>query len=93
MLNLCGELAALQTLRLRHIRKQVLDAIEHQREPLFAPNKEMLSMSKKDWEELTEETFKTVFKNSPIKRTKFEGIKRNIDFLKDGLKIQMMNLK
>ena len=52
-------------------------------EPLFTANKEMLSMSKKEWTELTDETFKTVFKNSPIKRTKFEGLKRNIDFLKD----------
>ncbi len=51
-------------------------------EPLFSPNSELLSMSKKDWIEITEETFKVVFKNSPIKRTKFQGIKRNIDFLK-----------
>ena len=35
-----------------------------------------------DWEEITEEIFKTIFKNSPIKRTKFEGLKRNIEFLK-----------
>jgi epoxyqueuosine reductase len=52
------------------------------KEPLFNPNPELLSLSKKDWTELTEETFKTVFKNSPLKRTKFEGLKRNIDFLK-----------
>ena len=39
-------------------------------------------MTKKDWEEITEETFKTVFKNSAVKRTKFEGLKRNIDFIK-----------
>ncbi|PRZ25020.1 epoxyqueuosine reductase [Flavobacterium granuli] len=52
------------------------------KEPLFDPKPELLSMSKKDWEEITEETFKTVFKNSPLKRTKFQGIKRNIDFLK-----------
>jgi epoxyqueuosine reductase len=51
-------------------------------EPLFSPNPEILSMSKKEWQEITEETFKTVFKNSPLKRTKFEGLKRNIDFLK-----------
>ncbi|MFQ3174981.1 MAG: epoxyqueuosine reductase [Flavobacterium sp.] len=51
-------------------------------EPLFNPNPELLSMSKKDWEEITEETFKAVFKNSPLKRTKFQGLKRNIDFLK-----------
>ncbi|MBC7847402.1 MAG: tRNA epoxyqueuosine(34) reductase QueG [Flavobacterium sp.] len=52
------------------------------KEPLFNPNPELLSMSKKDWMELTEETFKAVFKNSPLKRTKFEGLKRNIVFLK-----------
>jgi epoxyqueuosine reductase len=39
-------------------------------------------MSKKDWEEITEETFKVVFNKSAIKRTKFEGLKRNIEFLK-----------
>lgn len=52
-------------------------------EPLFNPNKELLSMSKKDWEEITEETFRAVFKNSPIKRTKYEGLMRNINFLKE----------
>lgn len=51
-------------------------------EPLFNPNPESLSMSKKDWTEITEETFKSIFKNSPLKRAKFEGLKRNIDFLK-----------
>lgn len=51
-------------------------------EPLFNPNPEVLSMTKKDWEEITEETFKTVFKNSAVKRTKFEGFKRNINFIK-----------
>ena len=51
-------------------------------EPLFNPNPEILSLSKKDWEEITEETFKQVFKNSPVKRTKFDGLKRNIEFLK-----------
>ena len=52
------------------------------KEPLFNPNSELLSMSKKDCHEITNETFSTVFKNSPLKRTKFEGILRNIDFLK-----------
>jgi epoxyqueuosine reductase len=51
-------------------------------EPLFNPNPELLSMTKKDWQEITEETFRAVFKNSAVKRTKFEGLKRNIDFLK-----------
>lgn len=50
-------------------------------EPLFNPNPELLSFSKKDWVEITEETFRAVFKNSPIKRTKFDGLKRNITFL------------
>ncbi|MFV8464483.1 tRNA epoxyqueuosine(34) reductase QueG [Flavobacterium sp. LB1P62] len=50
-------------------------------EPLFRPNPELLSMSKKDWKEITEETFRVVFKNSPLKRAKFQGMKRNIEFL------------
>ena len=51
-------------------------------EPLFHPHPDLLSMAKKDWEEITEETFKKVFKNSAVKRTKLEGLKRNITFLK-----------
>jgi epoxyqueuosine reductase len=51
-------------------------------ESLFNPNPDLLSMTKKDWEEITEETFKKVFRNSAVKRTKFEGLKRNITFLK-----------
>ena len=50
-------------------------------EPLFNPHPELLSMTKKDWEDITEDTFKKVFKNSPVKRTKFIGLKRNINFL------------
>lgn len=52
------------------------------REPLFDPNPELLSMSKKEWEEVTLEVFQEIFRKSPVKRTKFEGLKRNIDFLK-----------
>ncbi len=52
-------------------------------EPLFNPHPELLSMTKKDWEEITKETFNKVFKKSAVKRTKFEGLKRNVDFLKD----------
>lgn len=51
-------------------------------EPLFNPNPELLSMTKKDWEEITEETFRAVFKNSAVKRAKYDGLKRNLDFLK-----------
>lgn len=52
-------------------------------EPLFDPNPEMLSMSKKDWEEITEEVFQKIFRKSAVKRTKFSGLKRNIQFLKE----------
>ncbi|MFY9243400.1 MAG: tRNA epoxyqueuosine(34) reductase QueG [Polaribacter sp.] len=52
-------------------------------EPLFHPNEEVLQFSKQDWEEITEETFKKIFKKSAVKRTKFAGLQRNIQFLKD----------
>ena len=47
----------------------------------FTPLNEVLHFSKNDWEELTEESFKVIFKKSPLKRSKFEGIKRNLKFL------------
>ena len=55
---------------------------KHHSEPLFNPKPELLSMSKKDWEEITQETFNKVFKKSPVKRAKYSGIARNIRFLK-----------
>ncbi len=51
-------------------------------EPLFNTNQEVLTYTKKDWEEITEDVFKRVFKDSAVKRTKLEGLKRNINFLK-----------
>ena len=51
-------------------------------EPLFNPNRELLSMTKKDWEEITEDTFKKIFKNSAVQRTKLAGLRRNIRFFK-----------
>ena len=53
-------------------------------EPLFNPHPELLDMSKKDWEEITKDTFNKVFKKSAVKRTKFDGLERNIRFLKDN---------
>jgi epoxyqueuosine reductase len=53
------------------------------REPAFEPRNSMLEMSKKDWEDITEDVFQKIFEKSPVKRTKFIGIKRNISFLKD----------
>jgi epoxyqueuosine reductase len=52
-------------------------------EPLFNPNPELLSMTKKDWEEITEDVFQQLFQKSAVKRTKFLGLQRNINFLKD----------
>ena len=52
-------------------------------EPLFNPKSPMLEMNKRDWEEITEETFKKVFKKSAVKRTKFSGLTRNINFIKE----------
>lgn len=54
-------------------------------EPLFEPQAGLLEMSRKDWEEITEAVFTQLFKNSAIKRTKFSGLKRNIEFLKPGV--------
>ncbi|WP_026711183.1 tRNA epoxyqueuosine(34) reductase QueG [Flavobacterium filum] len=51
-------------------------------EPLFQANPELLSFTKKDWEEITEDVFKKVFKDSAVKRTKLEGLRRNVEFLK-----------
>ena len=52
------------------------------KEPLFEPNLNLLQINKKQWNELSKETFNELFKKSPIKRTKYEGLKRNIKFLK-----------
>jgi epoxyqueuosine reductase len=52
-------------------------------EPLFEPHPELLSMSKQDWEEITEEVFGRIFQKSAVKRTKYSGLKRNITFLKN----------
>jgi epoxyqueuosine reductase len=54
---------------------------QHQ-EQFFEPKENLLELSKSEWTDLTEEVFRKVFKNSAVKRTKFTGLKRNIDFLK-----------
>ncbi|MCP9752267.1 tRNA epoxyqueuosine(34) reductase QueG [Ferruginibacter sp. HRS2-29] len=51
-------------------------------EAKFKANPEILHFSPDDWEELTEESFKIIFRHSPIKRTKFNGIKRNLQFIR-----------
>lgn len=50
-------------------------------ETAFKPIPEILNLSTADWENISEENFKKVFKNSPLKRTKFKGILRNLKFI------------
>jgi len=50
-------------------------------EPLFDPHPDLLKFDKKDWQEITRETFNEIFRKSAVKRAKFEGLKRNIKFL------------
>jgi epoxyqueuosine reductase len=38
-------------------------------------------MTKQQWEEITEEVFNNLFRKSPMQRTKFNGIKRNVAFI------------
>ena len=48
----------------------------------FTPKNELMSMSANDWLEITEDVFKKVFDDSPIKRTGLEGMRRNVGFIK-----------
>lgn len=50
-------------------------------EPDFNPKEDFLSFSKQDWQEITEEVFEKIFNGTPVRRTKYEGLRRNIDFL------------
>ena len=50
-------------------------------EPGFVPVQEILQFSLRDWNELTEESFKNIFRHSPLKRAKYAGIKRNLAFI------------
>lgn len=52
------------------------------KESAFKPHENLLKMNKADWEDLTEEVFREIFRKSAVKRTKYKGLKRNIDFLK-----------
>ena len=55
-------------------------SVPHQ-EPAFVPKERLLDMTKTEWTELTQEVFSKVFSKSAVKRTKFKGLKRNIEFL------------
>jgi epoxyqueuosine reductase len=47
-------------------------------EPLFAPSPDLLNKTKEDWNNLNEEEFRTLFRKSAVKRTKYSGLKRNV---------------
>jgi epoxyqueuosine reductase len=54
-------------------------------EPLFEPHPELLGMTKNDWENLKQEKFNELFRHSAVKRTKYEGLMRNIRFLGNSI--------
>jgi epoxyqueuosine reductase len=53
------------------------------KENRFLPHANLLEMNRSDWQDLSREVFSALFKNSAVKRTKLEGLKRNIGFLKE----------
>ena len=53
-------------------------------QPLFDPDERLLNYDKQDWEEMTKEVFNEIFRKSAVKRTKYEGLKRNISFIKQS---------
>lgn len=54
------------------------------KEPLFQPTSELIKMSRDEWNEITEETFNKIFKNSAVKRTGYKGLMRNLNFIKSA---------
>lgn len=51
-------------------------------EAAFTPIPEILNLSTKEWENMSEESFRKIFRESPVKRAKFKGIQRNLKFIK-----------
>ena len=52
------------------------------KEPLFNLSSHKMDLSENQWKEITEETFNRVFKNSPLKRAGYNGLKRNLNYIK-----------
>ncbi len=50
-------------------------------EPAFTPIPEILNLSNREWEAMSEENFRKIFRDSPLRRTKFKGIQRNLHFI------------
>ncbi len=51
------------------------------KETAFSPIPEILNLSTKEWQAMSEEAFRQIFKQSPLKRSKFKGIQRNLKFI------------
>ena len=51
------------------------------REPAFTPHPDLSTMTQDDWHEITKDVFDEVFRKSAVKRTKFDGLQRNIKFV------------
>ncbi len=52
-------------------------------EPAFSPKAELMEMTAQEWHEITKDVFKVLFKDSAVKRTRYRGLRRNLDFLPD----------
>lgn len=53
-------------------------------ETAFSPIPEILNLSTQEWEQMTEDEFKKIFRHSPLSRSKYKGIQRNLKFLQPG---------
>ena len=58
----------------------------------FKPLPEVLNFTTREWESLTEEAFKRLFKHSPLSRTKWKGMQRNIKFIQQEKRLPESNL-
>lgn len=56
------------------------------KEQWFHPHNDLLTMKKSEWEEISLDTFQEVFRKSAVKRTKYSGLKRNLEFLNGKIK-------
>ena len=59
----------------------LIGGLKYHNEDSFNISDELKNLTKENWENIDKSTFKKLFKNSPVERTKFEGLKRNIGFL------------
>lgn len=56
---------------------------ETHREPAFHPNVKLMNLTKSEWENMDKPLFNELFKSSAVKRTRFDGLKRNLKFLEE----------